>query len=394
MEIDSQPAAGPSTFRPTPALGVTYLLDMEEEDVKIIPTPLPPVDNPNDGDYDPRADQDIDEEDDPEEGPPYPTPSSIVHGKRKATEVYDVDDEEEPRQSDRLRKKKTRLGKSRAEPEYICISSDSDNDDDCIVQIPKPESTKKQKRRDSPPEPPVAASKQESEEDAEPRDESSASPDLEAETGSVERLRPDTPKWLDVQLAKTRRQFPGAKLEISYHYSIDGDVWRVKCKTCSRIFCTGPGQHLVYLHKHLSGVVHQTAIGNIPTESAGSSNDTRATRATPRRDPSPRLAPDRGGVDTRAAASRRHGHGREHAAGQEGGDGDDVERFLDQLGLPADLAPKLRSFGFEDDKRMSRMGRLSDETLALLLEHLTKQGVELVPALMVREGLKRRAGTL
>ncbi|KAM5538355.1 hypothetical protein V8D89_007957 [Ganoderma adspersum] len=392
MEIDFPPAAGPSTFRPTPALGVTYLLDMEEEDVKIVPAPLPPVDNANsDGDYDPRADQDIDEDDDPEEDPPYPTPSSIVHGKRKATEVYDVDDEEEPRQSDRLRRKKTRLGKSREEPEYICISSDSD-DDDCVVQIPKPEPTKKQKRRDFPPEPPVAASKQESEEDAEPLDESSASPDPEAETGSVERLRPDTPKWLDVQLAKTRRRFPGAKLEISYHYSIDGDVWRVKCKTCSRIFCTGPGQHLVYLQKHLSGVVHQTAIGNIPTESAGSSHDTRAAKAAPRRDPSPRLAPDRGRMDTRAATSRRRG--REHAAGQDGGDGDDVERFLDQLGLPADLAPKLRSFGFEDDTRMSRMGRLSDETLALLLEHLTKQGVELVPALMVREGLKRRAGTL
>ena len=109
MEIDPPPAAGPSTFRPTPALGVTYLLDTEEEDVKIIPAlQLPPVDDRIDEDYDPRADQDIDEDDDAEDGPPYPTPSSIVRGKRKATEVYDVDDEEEPRQSDRLRRKKAR----------------------------------------------------------------------------------------------------------------------------------------------------------------------------------------------------------------------------------------------------------------------------------------------
>ena len=83
-------------------------------------------------------------------------------------------------------------------------------------------------------------------------------------------------------------------------------------------------------------------------------------------------------------------------AGQDGGggSGDDVERFLDQLGLPADLAPKLRSFGFGDDRRMGYMGRLSDESLGLLLEHLTKQGVDLVTAIVVREGLKRRAGTL
>ena len=72
-----------------------------------------------------------------------------------------------------------------------------------------------------------------------------------------------------------------------------------------------------------------------------------------------------------------------------------MERFLDQLGLSVALAPKLRSFGFGDDKRMSRMGRLSDESLGLLMEHLTKkEGFDLVTAIMVREGLKRRAGTL
>ena len=69
MEIDS--LAGPSTFRPTPALGVTYLLDSEEEDVKIIvpvPVVLPgPIDDPNDEDYDPGADQSIDEDEDADE---------------------------------------------------------------------------------------------------------------------------------------------------------------------------------------------------------------------------------------------------------------------------------------------------------------------------------------
>ena len=94
MEIDSPPAAGPSSFRPTPALGVTYILDTEEEDMKQI-IPIPSVDDPNDEDYDPRADRDIDD-DDFEDNLPYPTPSSIVHGKRKAAEIYD---DEWPRQS-------------------------------------------------------------------------------------------------------------------------------------------------------------------------------------------------------------------------------------------------------------------------------------------------------
>ena len=86
--------------------------------------------------------------------------------------------------------------------------------------------------------------------------------------------------------------------------------------------------------------------------------------------------------------------GRNRDGGGANGSGDDVERFLDQLGLPADLAPKLRSFGFGDDRRMGYMGRLSDESLALLLEALKEEGVGIVPAIMLREGLKRRAGTL
>ena len=103
MEIGSPGVAGPSTFRLTPALGVTYVLDTEEDEIQPM-MPLPPgVDDVNDKDYDPLEDQDIDE-DDYEERFPYPTPSSVVHGKHKATEVYDVD-EEEPY---RLRGKKTR----------------------------------------------------------------------------------------------------------------------------------------------------------------------------------------------------------------------------------------------------------------------------------------------
>ena len=103
MEINPPLVAGPSTFRPTPALGVTYVLDTEEEDIKPIIPLLPGVDDVNDKDYDPNEDQDIGE-DDSEERFPYPTPSSVVHGKRKVTEIYDVDEET----LYRLRGKKTR----------------------------------------------------------------------------------------------------------------------------------------------------------------------------------------------------------------------------------------------------------------------------------------------
>ncbi|PIL31077.1 hypothetical protein GSI_05773 [Ganoderma sinense ZZ0214-1] len=434
MEIDS--LAGLSTFRPTPALGVTYLLDAEDEDVKIIlpvPIPIPPVDDPNDEDYDPSADQDIEEDeledDDPEEldGPPYPTPSSIVRGKRKATEIYVVDDDEsERRQSDRLRRKKrARLGRSRKEPEYISISSDSEDDEDEIMEIPKPAPPAREKKvkfergEDPPAKPRVAsaASKEESEQDP---DESSASPDQtpEAETGSVERVRPKAPNWLELQLTRTRKRHPSAKLEINYHYSIEGDVWKVECNTCPRTCAVGPGQSLGYLNKHLGGWAHQVAIGNckIPAPRAAPSKSNDAQKGKAKAVPEaasrqdlpqvqrhrPAAGSGRYHSPAQPATPPRHGRGpgREKETGPgpgqngEDGDGDDVERFLDQLGLSVALAPKLRSFGFADDKRMSLMGRLSDESLGLLMEHLRKEGVDLVAAIMVREGLKRRAGTL
>ena len=117
MEINPPLVAGPSTFRPTPALGVTYVLDTEEEDIKPV-IPLPPgLDDVNDKDYDPNEDQDIDENDS-EERFPYPTPSSVVHGKRKATEIYVVDEEE----TYRLRGKKTRCAWSLCVKP--CVTSD------------------------------------------------------------------------------------------------------------------------------------------------------------------------------------------------------------------------------------------------------------------------------
>ncbi|KAI1791981.1 hypothetical protein LXA43DRAFT_972771 [Ganoderma leucocontextum] len=396
--------ARPSTFRPTPALGVTYLLDTEEEDVKRITPLLPVTDDTTDKNYDPRADQDsIDiDGDESEESFPYPTPSSVVSGKRKATEIYDVD-EEGPRQSERLRGKKARSGRGKKEPEYICISSDSDDD---IAQTPKP-AEKKHVDRTPPRKQPIAPSRPKSEEEEGPRKEasgnvnpgyltahcvmerrlSSASP--EAETGSVERLRPDTPNSLATQLAKVEKANPASKLDICYHYSIsDGDVWSIKCLTCTtntekKVLSVGPGSSLGYLNLHIKGKHHLSMLG----KGAGPSNDAQGVKLPQPRDPSPPPAPKRVAAARPATVKRR-----QRAADQ--GHGDDVERFLDQMGLPVDLAPKLRSFGFESDERMNQIGRLTDESLGLLLEDLKKEGVDVVTAIMVREGLKRRAGTL
>ena len=63
---------------------------------------------------------------------------------------------------------------SRKEPEYICISSDSEDDDDYAVQIPTPKPAKTQKHHNSRSTPPISAKlKQESGQDAAPPDESS-----------------------------------------------------------------------------------------------------------------------------------------------------------------------------------------------------------------------------
>ena len=72
-----------------------------------------------------------------------------------------------------------------------------------------------------------------------------------------------------------------------------------------------------------------------------------------------------------------------------------MERFLDQIRLPVSLAPKLRAFGLDSDERMSQIGGLSDESLGVLLDRLTERaGVDMAAAIIIREGLKRRAGTL
>ena len=86
MGIDPAPEGGPSTFRPTPAIGVTYHLGTdEEEDVKeILPVHASPNENEKNGGRDARTEQGADERDDVL---PYPTPVSVAHGKRRATEM-------------------------------------------------------------------------------------------------------------------------------------------------------------------------------------------------------------------------------------------------------------------------------------------------------------------
>ena len=69
---------------------------------------------------------------------------------------------------------------------------------------------------------------------------------------------------------------------------------------------------------------------------------------------------------------------------------DDVERFLDQIGLSADLAESLRAFGLSDEERLNKAGRLSDESLGLMMAELNKQGVDMMACIIVREELKRR----
>ena len=100
MGIDPAPEIGPSTFRPTPAIGVTYHPGTdEEEDVKeIFPIHASPSENENNRGRD--IEQRTDERDDVL---PYPTPVSVRHGKRRATEMEGWEEASSP-----LRGKKAR----------------------------------------------------------------------------------------------------------------------------------------------------------------------------------------------------------------------------------------------------------------------------------------------
>ncbi len=161
------------------------------------------------------------------------------------------------------------------------------------------------------------------------------------------------------------------------------------CYFVHQAFLVRHRHSLQSLNKHLSGALHQRTVVN--SLGARSSNNAQVNaKPAPRREPRP--TPDHGLVSAQRATANGHRQGR--VGGRDGGDGDDVEQLLNQLGLPADLAAKLRLFGFEDNTRMSQIGRLADESLQLLLDYMVKHGIDVVTAIMVREAMKRRAGTL
>ncbi|TBU40711.1 hypothetical protein BD309DRAFT_329238 [Dichomitus squalens] len=359
-----------STFRITPAIGVTYHLgstDEDEDSKEILPEHAAHDEGKNEKAHDPQAAR-AEEEEEEEEVMPYPTPMSVAEGKRRAAEVEEADDA--ARQSDQLRGKKARVD-VRA-PNYIYISSDSEDD---VKDISKPSS--KPGRPSKP-----AESKQEE------AHKSSASPGLER--GSVERLQPDTPKWLATQLTQIQRLNPSAKLELLYHYSVDGDVWTIKCLTCStrkesKVICVGPTEHLNYLRRHLNGRPHLLALGIVPpSKDAAQRPQARPPRQL--RKPSPRLPAGR----SHAAAAPAMAQMRQNARVRDVQD-DAVERFLDQIGLPVRLAEKLHAFGIMNEERLNMAARWKDEGLKVLMDSLhTEAKIDYMSCVAIRNGLKAR----
>ena len=74
--------------------------------------------------------------------------------------------------------------------------------------------------------------------------------------------------------------------------------------------------------------------------------------------------------------------------------GDPVVRFLEEVGLSADMAGTLREVGITDERRMRALGALHHSALEGLLRQLRTMHVDYTARLLIREGLKRRAAQL
>ena len=74
--------------------------------------------------------------------------------------------------------------------------------------------------------------------------------------------------------------------------------------------------------------------------------------------------------------------------------GDPVVRFLEEVGLSADMAGTLREVGITDERRMRALGALHHSALEGLLRQLRTMRVDYTARLLIREGLKRRAAQL
>ena len=72
-------------------------------------------------------------------------------------------------------------------------------------------------------------------------------------------------------------------------------------------------------------------------------------------------------------------------------DEDAVKRFLNNVGLSAELVEVLRRVGISGEERIKALGRLSDQALDKVEESLVEAGLGLAARVLILEGLKERA---
>ena len=162
-----------------------------------------------------------------------------------------------------------------------------------------------------------------------------------------------------------------------------------------QVYSSGPGLSLANFAKHLGALPHrnllQQATHHVATTNSHAIPTKRARSPARATHSAVASASEGGGTHIRRMDQLQKSAKKHKVAVPAVASGDVVERFLESIGLSADLAETLRVVGISDNARMKALGRLSDDLLDRLEANLVKSGLDYSACLLVRQGLKERA---
>ncbi|KAH9923135.1 uncharacterized protein BXZ73DRAFT_103933 [Epithele typhae] len=198
----------------------------------------------------------------------------------------------------------------------------------------------------------------------------------------------EIPEKLQANIASLQQRYSALSFELYYVEFQDDIKWGLKCVSCGCndiFYLSGLGIHHVVTH--LGGKRHRNGLAREAAAQKRRMHE-KANKAKKRREVAPQQ-PSSPPAASISGAPIAHGSNAQHAPAPAL---DEVERFLEEIGLPTALAGVLRSVGIKDDGRIQALGKLSGVFVEKLDASLADAGLDFADRLLVQSGLKARAG--
>ncbi|KAH9923144.1 uncharacterized protein BXZ73DRAFT_79560 [Epithele typhae] len=249
------------------------------------------------------------------------------------------------------------------------------------------------------------------------------------ETPPAEGQPTEIPAKLQANIASLKGDHDDLTFEV-YYAEAQGEVkWGLKCVSCgcSNIFYT-MGLGLRHIKVHLAGKPHRDAMSTLASvqqqrkqEKAKKNRKLNSNREEDHRSPEHHVASTSRDSPANDSASQAGGRLSSPALSSQPQSApplprrtarisahhalapatapvsspaqDEVERFLEEIGLPTSLAGTLKNVGIKDDGRIKALGKLADTYIDRLDASLADAGLDFADRLLIQSGLKARAGT-